>query len=400
VPNRRDFILQTTYASTALASSLHSAGYAARPPKPVRKPLRILVLGATGHIGPHFVQAALARGHSVSAFVRAADSHVLAQPTQASLPPSVERLVGDRNGDLRSLMKREWDGVFDLATYGPIWVKTLGEALRDRVRHYTFISSADVYTASIVKHAGDPDETSTVVEYTGTSDSYSPALTTPDSDPSFQYGPLKVLCEREAEKQFPGKALIVRPSYIVGPNDSVGAFVYLPARMEKGGEILAAGDPLCQVDIIDVRDMAEWVVRMTESGTVGVFNASGPAMPLGWAELLGAIRGQFSTPLTLRWVPTAWLHEQGVTSVWNYFLFWSGESDFGHLTNSKAIAHGLTFRPLDVTIGDTLAWYKRQPEKHRKFMLGSVEGSLVQEAELLRTWHATKGVNQGNAGSS
>jgi 2'-hydroxyisoflavone reductase len=389
--NRRDFILKTTAASGAVALQRTSIASATQQTG-ASKRLKILVLGATGHIGPYFVRAALARGHHVSAFVRegkrgAGDGLALLAP--APLPAAVESLYGDRNGDLVSIQARDWDAVIDAVTYWPLWVKSLGEALRGRVRHYTFISSDDVYVLPHDNGTGLIDETSRVLEYTGKSDPYSPALKTFE-DPSYQYGPLKVLCEREAEKQFPGRALLVRPSAIVGPHDKLGAFTYLPVRMENGGEMLVVGDPLGPIQMIDIRDMAEWVIRMAEKGDTGVFNCTGPGLKLGWAEMLGAVRGTLSQAVSLTWVPMQWVLDQGAfKNNYNNFLFWPSQGNaLGLMStiNAKAVAHGLAFRPLGVTAADTLTWYKSVPAESRKQLLGPVADSLAHEAELLGAW--------------
>jgi 2'-hydroxyisoflavone reductase len=391
--NRREFLTQTAVAASGLVSMAESQApgaaerdsASAATPKSTAvasRPLRILILGGTGFIGPHFVRAAVERGHYVSVFNRGKD--------KADLPPRIERLIGDRNGDLQSISNRDWDSVFDLAAYIPIWVRTLGQALNGRVRHYTYISSEAVY-----RYPGARDEQSSVAEYTGATDPYSKA---PDS----QYGPLKLLCEREAEKQFPRKTLILRPGAIVGSGDSVGAFAYWLVRMERGGEILVAGDPLSQVQLIDARDLAEWAVRMAENADTGAFNAIGPAMALGWGEMLGGIRGTLSVPLKLTWVPVSWITEQKIDSNSN-LLYWPSEAGLPglmSLSNEKALSKGLTFRPLAITATDTLAWYNAQPSDSRGRWLmgfngpkgmkdtGTEEDSRSREQELLVAWHA------------
>jgi len=199
-----------------------------------------------------------------------------------------------------------------------------------------------------------------------------------------------------AAKQFPSKTLIVRSGCIIGPGDSVGAFTYLPVRMQAGGEILVAGEPLSPIQMIDVRDLAEWIIRMVEVGGIGTFNAVGPALPMGWAEMLGAVRGLFSVPVRLTWVPTSWLAEQHVASESNV-LFWPtelGTPGLMRTRNDKARASGLTFRPLAVTAADTLAWYRSQPPEKQKQVLMGFDGkaalaeSMERERSLLAAWHA------------
>jgi 2'-hydroxyisoflavone reductase len=279
--------------------------------------------------------------------------------------------------------------VVDTDTNVPFRVRTLGVALQGHVKHYTFISSINVYD-----NPGDNDN--------GTNEQSKELAYKDSADPYFitqaegkQVGPLGVLCEREAEKQFPERTLIVRPGIVIGPGDPAGAFTYWPVRMERGGEILAAGDPLARVQLIDVRDMTDWVIRIVEKAETGTFNSVGPALPMGWAEMLGAVRGTSSVPMKLTWVPEAWVQEQMV-SLWSCLRFWPSEATTPgsmHMSNDKARERGLTFRPLGVTAADTLAWYKSQ-HKHlqSQLLLGftgmfSIEDSMKRERELLDAWH-------------
>jgi len=345
--------------------------------------LRILILGGTGNIGPHHVHAALRRGHQVAVFSRG--------KTAENLPAQVERLTGDRNGDLRSIQNRDWDAVLDLATFGPVWVRSLGDAMRRRIRHYTFVSTILVYdTPGNNKQC--TDESSSVQEYKDAADPYSTVK-------GEAYGALKVLCEREAERQFPGRTLIMRPGYIVGPGDPYGFFTYWSLRMRRGGEILAPGDALARVQMIDVRDMAEWVIRLAEKKTTGTFNATGPAKTLNWATMLDILRQGHPVELKLAWIPQQWLTDRKVP-LWSNLLFWPSEAGtpgFMHICNAKAVANGLTFHPLPVTARDTVAWYEAQPTTLQPRFVGqsgqqqnghdTLEGSLALERQLLAEWH-------------
>jgi 2'-hydroxyisoflavone reductase len=295
----------------------------------------------------------------------------------------VERLIGDRNSDLVAIVDREWDAVFDLATYVPSSVRRLGEALNGCVGHYTFISSGMVY-----KFPGATDESSEVLPYEGALDPYEAT-----SVEFSTYGPFKSLCEREGERCFPGRTLVLRPGHIVGPREALGAFTYLIARMQRGGEVLAIGDLLTQVQLIDVRDLADWAISMAERGEVGAFNAVGPAAVMGWAELLGAVRSVYPVATKLTWVPIDWALDRRVR-LWSPLLFWPAEfgvNGFTRLSNSKAVAHLLRFRPLQ----DTLAWYHGLPAERQRVALLQfdenttvLEDMLAREAELLAAWHA------------
>jgi len=353
------------------------------------KSLRLLILGGTGYIGPHHVRAAVERGHQVSVFNRGEG--------RAEFPPGVEQLVGDRNSDIDAIRNRDWDGIVDLAVYLPAWVRTLGEAVKDRVRHYTFISSILAYDNL---STGGIDETSEVVQYKGASDPFTlPPMPTQEEmkacsanqlrelSERYAAGPLKVMSEREAEKQFAGKTLIVRPGYIVGPRDHQEFFTYWPARLEQGGEVLAPGDPLAPVQFIDVRDLAEWVIRLVERGETGTYTASGPAMPLSVCEMLGGIRGTLSTPVKLTWVPLEWLSERKV-EMWSSRVLYmppdGSNAGTARMNVDKARAKGLTWRPLAVTAAETLAWHKTRSANRQ----ASLISNMKREHEILKEWSA------------
>lgn len=342
MPTRRELL--GLAAGSALAFGAHR-GLAADRPASASKRLRFLILGGTGNIGPYHVRAALARGHHVSVFSRGRSS--------ADLPNSVERLIGDRNSDLRALEGRDWDAVIDVATFGPAWVRSLGAALQGRAAHYTFISTISVYDQPETNPI--TQETSKVLVYRGTADPYRPV-----SSEGPEYGELKVLCEQEAERQFPGRTLVVRPGYIGGPGDTHAALPYWPLRMQRGGEVLAVGDPLTPVQYIDVRDMAEWIVRMAEKRGTGICNALGPSLPIN--DVVRAARGVVSSRSQVTWVPMSWLATQRGREAFGTLSFW--EFNKGHLTrfsDVRAASLGLTTRPVSVTLSDTLSWYVSQP---------------------------------------
>ena len=349
--------------------------------------LRLLVLGGTGAIGPYFVQAAVARGHRVTVFSRG--------KTAAELPTEVERLIGDRNGDLESIRRRDWDAIIDVATFGPGWVRSLAEALGGRVPHYTFISTVSVYDNPTPNSV--TTEESPVLSYQGAADPY--AVVTHVGD---DYGALKGLCEREAEKQFPNRALILRPGYIGGPGDS-RALTYWAVRADKGGEILAGSSPATPVQYIDVRDLAEWAVRMIERRGVGTYNAVGPAAPTNLAHLLALAVKTFSPSSRVTWVPSSWLLAQGRGEWWGTLLFFShGVGNIMRMSNQRALASGLTTRPIETTLRDILDWYRSQTAEQTASLITGfrhqADGSwtsakstwtdyLTKEEQMLAKWH-------------
>jgi 2'-hydroxyisoflavone reductase len=338
------------------------------------KPLRLLILGGTGFIGPHQVRYAVARGHKVSVFNRGR--------SQADLPDSVEHLRGDRNNDLESLKGRSWDVVIDNPTTLPKWVRDSASLLKDAAKQYVFISTISVYAD--FSRPG-MDETAALLKYEGKD---------PMSETEAKlelYGPLKAISERETEKWFPGKATIIRPGLIAGPGDATDRFTYWPVRIDRGGEILAPGTPSDTVQFIDARDLAEWVIRVAEQGTTGIYNATGPRSPLSIAELLYGIRAINSGNKEIRftWADAKFLIDQKVRS-WSDMPVWASEypesAGFSRISIGRAISKGLTYRPLADTARDTLEWFRTLPDARRAKMLAGL--TEEREKAVLAAWHA------------
>jgi 2'-hydroxyisoflavone reductase len=341
------------------------------------KPLKILILGGTGFTGPFQVRYALARGHKVTVFNRG-------KTHPGEVPAGVEQLVGDRNtGQLDALKGRKWDVVIDNPTMLPKWVHDAAEILKGNVERYIFISTISVYGS-----VGKPgiDETAPVEQYKG-ADPMKETRDTVVASHFALYGPLKALSEKEAEKWFPGKTLIIRPGLIVGPGDETDRFSYWPVRIDRGGEVLAPGSPSDPVQIIDARDLAEWTIRMAEQGTTGTFNATGPDKPLTIGFMLGEINDALKAKANFVWVPATFLEKENVAP-WSDMPVWvppTGEdAGMGRINNQRAIAKGLTFRPLAETARDTLTWFKAQPkERQEKLRAGLTK---EREAEVLKDW--------------
>ncbi|HEV7546064.1 MAG TPA: NAD-dependent epimerase/dehydratase family protein, partial [Reyranella sp.] len=255
--SRRDVVRLSALAASALALP------ALADTKPL-KPMRLLILGGTGFIGPYQVRYALARGHHVTIFNRGRQ--------QEAWPGPVEELLGDRNGDLKALEGRDWDVCIDNPTSLPVWVRDAARVLKGHVGRYIFISTISVYAAN----DKPADEAAPLVAYKG-DDPMAETIKTLNANPKL-YGPLKALSEKEAQTQYGEAATtIIRPSLIVGPGDETDRFTYWPVRLARGGEILAPGDGSDPVQFIDARDLAEWTIRMAERQTIGAFNAGGPA---------------------------------------------------------------------------------------------------------------------------
>jgi nucleoside-diphosphate-sugar epimerase len=369
--NRRRFIQMCS--ATALASHATSSLLAENTPKP----MRILILGGTGFTGPYQVRYALGRGHKVTTFNRG-KSH------PGELPSEVEQLIGDRNGQLDALKGRTWDVVIDNPTTLPVWVRDAAQILKGNVDRYVFTSTISVYQDSKT----GPDENAPLQGYEG-ADAYKETLESMKANGFKLYGPLKVLSEKEAEKWFPGKTLVIRPGLIVGPRDESDRFTYWPVRINRGGEVLAPGKPQDPVQYIDGRDLAEWTIRMAENGETGIYNATGPGRPIGIGEMLDGIKTALKSNAKFNWADEKFLTDQKVQA-WSDMPVWAGAEDGVTRTNiSRALSKGLTFRPLDETARDTLEWFKSRPQDRQAHMKAGI--TPEREAEVLAAWKKQKG---------
>jgi 2'-hydroxyisoflavone reductase len=329
--------------------------------------VKLLILGGTVFVGRHLVDAARRSGHEVTLYNRGRHN--------PDLHPDVEKLRGDRDGDLRALAGRRWDAAIDTSGYVPRVVRASTELLADAVDHYTFISTLSVYsdvgTPGIDEHAKLgrlADET--VEEVTGET-----------------YGPLKALCERAVEQAFADRSFIPRPGLIVGPHDPTDRFTYWPHRVARGGEVLAPTPPEAPIQFIDVRDLAEWTIRLVEARQTGIYNATGPDYVLTMGRLLEECRAASGSDARFTWVDGRFLIGAGVTP-WTELPIWVGDDPetrgFHAVNCSKAIGAGLTFRQLAETVRETLAWDATR-SANTEWRAGL---KAEREAELLSAWHA------------
>lgn len=330
--------------------------------------MQILIIGGTRFLGRHLVDAATARGHQLVLFNRG--------ETSPGLYPEIEQVHGDREHDLDRLRGRTWDAVIDTCGYEPGSVERSVRALADSVARYVFISTVSVYAEPVAPGA---DERAPLAELPTGDDA---------DDVGARYGPLKVLCERVVLDGFGDRALIVRPGVLVGPHDSTSRFRYWIGRVRRGGTMLAPGSPARSVQVIDARDVADWVIRCVEEGATGIYNASGLRERLTMGGLLDCIAAATAgTPETV-WVPEDFLLEQGV-GPWVELPFWLPEADNGILEvdSARARAAGLRTRPLADTVRDA-------DDGDDEPASGQL--TAAREAEVLDAWrrHA-----QGNPGS-
>lgn len=385
--NRRDFLKTTATAGAALGAAAFLPNAVARlfaaetDLQKAATPLRILILGGTGFIGPSQVRYAVARGHKVTIFNRGQTN-----PGIFKGLANVETRIGDRApnpGNYDSLKTGEWDVVIDNPTTRPRWVREAAAAVKGRAGHYVFISTISVYAANDTAGA---DETAAVA-----------TTTTPDveSGPDFArlYGPLKALSEKEAQSAFPGRATIIRPGLIVGVGDTSDRFTYWPVRVARGGEVLAppAEDP---VQFIDARDLGEWAIRCSEAKTYGVFNATGPASRFTVKDMLEGIRSSLNAKATFVHVPNSFLMTQKPpVRGWSDLPVWippqGATAGFTQRSIARALAAGLTFRPFADTVKETLAFYQQQTEERKSQLRAGL--SPEREAQVLAAWKAQGG---------
>lgn len=377
--NRREFILNAALAGAALGLAPRAfSSTAGQTVSAAVSPMRALVLGGTGFIGPPMVEYLLERGHTVTIFNRG--------QTKTDLFPDVEKLVGDRNDDLKALEGRTWDVVFDNHATLPRWVRQTAQLLKDSASRYIHVSTISVYDEPGFTLPEDRDEAEPM-----RLDEDAPLAQLPeDWDGSEQitgatYGAFKVMAEAEAEKAFPGRATIVRPGLIVGPGDPTDRFTYWPVRIARGGEVLAPGSGKDAVQIIDARDLVRFIVTLAENNVSGVFNATGPESRLSMAEMLYGIRAVTGGDVRFTWVPTDFLEAQSVAP-WGDMPVWIPGSPILNVRIDRALAAGLTFRPLADTVRDTLAWQATRSEERRSTLRAGL--SAEREAEVLQAWQS------------
>jgi 2'-hydroxyisoflavone reductase len=352
------------------------------------KPLSILILGGTGFTGPEQVNYALARGHKVTLLNRN-------QTRPDFFKGKVEQLIGDLNSDVSALEGKKFDVVIDNPTTSPRWVRNVGEYMKGNTGHYIFISTLSAYASDKNAWADESDPTAPLPAGL---DAYAPAK--PDAMGRVApYGPLKAESEREVMRLYPDRYTIIRPGLIVGPLDRTDRFTYWPYRIDKGGEVLAPGNGNDPVQIIDVRDLAEWMIRVAENHTLGVYNATGPSKPMTMAEMLYGIRAVTTAGAQFTWVPWSFLSEQKVRGWSNMPVVVEDRANnpaFSRRNISKAIAAGLTFRPLAETAKDTLDWIKTRPAAEQEALAqGKLAGmSPERETEVLRLWKEKQGAAQ------
>lgn len=309
--------------------------------------MRILIIGGTRFLGRHLVEAALARSHEVTLFNRG--------KSNPDLFPQLETILGDRETDVEKLKGRIWDAVIDVAGYVPRVVRLSAEVLEPNVSRYVFISSVSVYDNFSKAGIDESDpvgkiEDESVEEITGET-----------------YGPLKALCEKAVQELYRERALIVRPGLIVGPHDPTDRFTYWPVRVARGGDVLAPQKPEAAIQVIDVRDLSDFIIKLIQDNASGIYNATGPDYELTIGKLLDVSKQVTGSDANFNWVSVEFLNQNKVEP-WSDMPTWVPDDEegvgFSRVNVSKAINAGLKFRPLQETVRDTLEWAQTRPADH------------------------------------
>ncbi|HSH01084.1 MAG TPA: NAD-dependent epimerase/dehydratase family protein [Anaerolineae bacterium] len=305
--------------------------------------MNLLIIGGTRFVGRHLVETALSQGHKITLFNRG--------QSNPGLFSDVEEIHGDRATDLDKLDGRSWDVVIDTCGYFPEQVAASAEKLANHVKLYVFISTISVYKQPM---PADLDEN-------GPLDSIKDKETTKITTEN--YGPLKVLCEEAVIQHFPDNCLIIRPGLIVGPYDPTDRFTYWVRRAAEGGRAIAPDRPDMAVQVIDGRDLAEWTIEMSTNYETGIYNAVGPETPLAFGQLLDICRDATQGNVHWEYLPEPFLLENNIMP-WLELPLWlpiEETDNFSRINHDKALAKGMTHRPMQTIVTDTLAWHKTRP---------------------------------------
>lgn len=361
---RRDFLKSGALAGGVVASGVAPA-FLRAPISSAR--LNLLILGGTGFIGPHLVRQAISRGHRVTIFTRGR--------READLPGEVTRLVGDRNGQLGALEGKTWDAVFDDSATDPALVKQSTGLLRNAVGRYLFTSSTGVYYPYLTRGLDESHATSLEIRNA--------------EDGSERYGVQKSQSERIVHDVFGDRGVVSRPTYVIGPGDTTDRFPYWPVRLAQGGEVLAPGKAEDPVAFIDVRNLVEFMVRLVEDSRSGTYNVVGPQNGMTAPEFYRKAQAAINPDARLTFVDDydfLSAHNIGGAIPW---VMLKG-NNYGHMSikNDRAVAAGLSFRPIETTIRDTLAWWPSVPEARRNAPRFAIKPD--QEVAALAAWHARR----------
>jgi len=407
--SRRQFIARSGVTFGLTPFVLSGVG-ATEPQKSASRRLRILILGGTGFLGPACTESALARGHAVTHFNSGRTEERRRQAGRPSVVPTgVEQLYGNRDPNktaddrktegqagaqkdpnspkgLSQLEGKKWDAVIDTSGFFPRMVKASAELLADKVERYVFISTISAYRDTSVPNFDETAPLATLQD-----------PTTEEMGKDFaNFGGGKALCEKAAQTAMPGRVMIIRPGFIVGPRDTSGRFIYWPVRVSLGGQMIVPGSPADPVQLIDVRDLADWIIHCIENNVTGVYNATGPEKQRSMQTMLEGVRQGIGSQVSFTWVENEFLKSQPIgEGRFPLYAPPTGETAGLHRCNiSRALAQGLKFRPVSDTAKATLEWYNSLPAGLQAAVapqFATRDGAkpwLEVEKNVLEAWHA------------
>ncbi len=338
--------------------------------------LKILILGGTSFLGPHQIAYALDRGHEVTIFTRGKTIPKI--HTDRFL--EVEQLVGDREDNLEALKNRQWDVVIDNSGRKTKWTQDTAQLLMGQVSYYMYTSSVSVY----YPYFGDDfSETRSVVTKV-------PEDATGDEKFTYEYGVMKATSEEAVINNFGlEQSIIVRPTLIVGPGDRTDRFPYWLARIEKGGDIIIPGRRDEVVQYIDVRDLSEWMIRLIENKTTGVFNGSGPGFEMTTNAFVHGIHANYNSAVNYIQIDDLnFLEENGVFAIQPWVIQLPQYAGMSMSDNSKAIEADLRFRSLSDTVSATRDWWYSSAvsQERRENILTNEQALMTREKQIIAKW--------------
>lgn len=384
--SRREFIkygIKTGVAFPLLFTSLNSCNFGNEEKKknPIsktkNKPLKILILGGTSFLGPHQISYAMKRGHSISIFTRGKTKPTI----HKDLFDNVEQLIGDRKDNLTALQNRKWDVVIDNSGHDAEWTKRSTELLKENCDLYLYTSSTGVYYPYL---SSDYKENAKVLlkEPEG--------ITDEEEKIEYWYGVMKANSELETIKQFgKDRSIVVRPTYMIGPADKSNRFIHWPIRLSRGGEVLVPGKMNDMVQYIDVRDVAEWMIRLIEDKKVGTFNAVGPKEEQNMYSFVEEAQKAFTAKTSFVKIDNYdFLKEKNISHIVPWIMPTEKNKGSAKINNEKGIANGLSFTPLIKTVKDTYEWWISDAvsQEQRDEVELDPKSVLVRENSILEEW--------------
>lgn len=339
--------------------------------------LSILILGGTSFLGPHQIASALSRGHTVATFTRGRTKPTI----HTELFEQVEQLIGDREDNLSALENRQWDVVIDNSGRKVDWTRKSAQLLKANCGLYVYTSSTGVYFPYVQDEFKEEDGVVLSMPTAGI-DEYSRL--------EYEYGIMKANSELAALDAFGlDKTLIIRPTYMVGPADKTNRFIHWSIRLSKGGEILVPGKEGDRVQYIDVRDVADWMIRLAESKTSGTFNAVGPKTTQNMYDFVVEASEAFEVDSTFITVDDYdFLRSQGIEYIIPWIMPIGNNQGSAHISNQLAIDNGLQFRSLKETVNDTYDWWNSPmvSQEQREAVEQNPDSVLAREQAIIQAW--------------